>query len=70
MGVLFLMNQAYINLYQSFFPALFLSTRFLTLLTVPCVGSVRLTYSWGIDIRLEVDRRWDIKLTTAFDYFY
>lgn len=37
---------------------------------MPCIGSVHLKHSWSIDIRLAEDGRWDIKLTTAFDYFF
>lgn len=64
MGFLFLMNQAYINLYQ-FSPLLFFKYEVLE----PSYSAVRLKYSWNIDIRLTEDRKWIIKLTTAFNYF-
>lgn len=71
MGFLFLMNQAYTNLYQSSSPISlgFLSIKFWSLFTVPHVGSVCWNFSWGIDIRLSEGRRWDIKLNTVFNYF-
>lgn len=37
---------------------------------MPCIGSVHLNFSWGIDIRLAEGRRWDVKLNTGFDYFF
>lgn len=70
MGFLFLMNQAYINLYQFSFHPFFLSIKFWSLLTVPCIGTVCLNFIWGIDIRLAEGRRWDIKLNTVFHYFF
>lgn len=37
---------------------------------MPCIGSMYLNFSWGIDIRLAEGRWWDIKLNTVSDYFF
>lgn len=70
MGFLFLMNQAYINLYQSSSSICLGFFKYKVLFTVPHIGSVCLNFNWGIDIRLSEGRRWDIKLNTVFNYFF
>lgn len=64
MGFLFLMNQAYINLYQSSSPISSFFFKYKVLEPSYCAMHWQCVFeffSWGIDIRLSEGRRWDLK---------